>query len=143
MYTMNPIETWIQKSEVKLIVEKAEDFGKGIAEAFVRLAEKLNTPGVHRDCYGIVLKEDGQMNYYAAFTELREGEASEMNLPAKFIEAGNYQSILVNEWNNNLLYIGPTFDRLLQSGLVDTNADCIEYYKTEQELICMIKSLEV
>ncbi len=140
-YEMNPMTHWIQEGNVKLIVERAEDFGKGIAESFVRLASKLDTPGQRRECYGIFAKENGTMHYFAAFTELYEGEAESKKLPMKDIEAGNYLSILITDWNKNLLHIGPTFDQLLKSGLVDTSAPCIEYYRTEQELVCMVKAI--
>lgn len=137
---MNPMEVYQMESPVLVIIEKADDFGKGIGEAFVRLAEKLDNKGQKRDCYGIVLKEDGGMNYYAAYTELYSGEANEKSFPTLTISSGTYQSIRVDEWNKNILHIGPTFDQILKSGKVDTSSPCIEFYKTEQELICMVKA---
>lgn len=141
MYNMNPIETFKIEPPIIVITEKAEDFGKGIGEAFVRLAEKLEHKGEKRDCYGIVLKEEVGMNYFAAFTELYPGEAAEKSLPSFTIASGDYQSIRLDEWNKNILHIGPTFDQILKSGKVDTSSPCIEFYKTEQELICMVKAL--
>jgi hypothetical protein len=125
---------------ILVITEIAEDFGKGIDEAFVRLAEKLEYKGEKRECYGIVAKEEDGMNYYAAYTELYPGEASEKSLPSFTIASGDYQSIRLDEWNKNILHIGPTFDQILKSGKVDTSAPCIEFYKTERELICMVKA---
>ena len=138
---MNPIETFKIEPPIIVITEKAEDFGKGIGEAFVRLAEKLEHKGEKRDCYGIVLKEEVGMNYFAAFTELYPGETAEKSLPSFTIASGDYQSIRLDEWNKNILHIGPTFYQILKSGKVDTSAPCIEFYKTEQELICMVKAL--
>lgn len=139
---MNPMEVHIMDSPVLVIIEKAEDFGKGIGEAFVRLAEKLENKGQKRDCYGIVLKEDDGMNYYAAYTELYDGEAIEKSLPTFTIASGNYYTIRIEEWNKNILHIGPTFDQILKSGKVYTSTPCIEFYKTEQELICMVKAIQ-
>ena len=139
---MNPMEVHIMDSPVLVIIEKAEDFGKGIGEAFVRLAEKLENKGQKRNCYGIVLKEDNGMNYYAAYTELYDGEAIEKSLPTFTIASGNYYTIRIEEWNKNILHIGPTFDQILKSGKVYTSTPCIEFYKTEQELICMVKAIQ-
>ena len=139
---MNPMEVHIMDSPVLVIIEKAEDFGKGIGEAFVRLAEKLENKGQKRDCYGIVLKEDDGMNYYAAYTELYDGEAIEKSLPTYTVTSGDYYAISIDEWNKNILHIGPTFDQILKSGKVDTSSPCIEFYKTEQELICMVKAIQ-
>ncbi len=77
------------ESPVLVIIEKADDFGKGIGEAFVRLAEKLDNKGQKRDCYGIVLKEDGGMNYYAAYTELYSGEANEKSFVDSWLLTGD------------------------------------------------------
>lgn len=140
MYSMNPMETYEIASPILVITEIAEDFGKGIGDAFVRLAEKLENNGQKRDCYGIVLNEEDGMNYYAAFTELYDGEAVEKELSTYVISSGKYQSIRVREWNKNILHIGPTFDQILKSGKVDTSSPCIEFYKTEQELLCMVKA---
>jgi predicted transcriptional regulator YdeE len=134
------MEAYHMEFPILVIIEKADDFGKGIGEAFVRLAEKLDNNGQKRDCYGIVLKEDEGMNYYAAFTELYEGEAIEKEMSTYTISLGDYRSIRVDEWNKNILHIGPTFDQILKSGKVDTSSPCIEFYKTEQELICMVKA---
>lgn len=137
---MNPIETFKIESPIIVITEKAEDFGKGIGEAFVSLAEKLEHKGEKRECYGIVAKEEDGMNYYAAYTELYAGEAIEKSLSSFTIASGDYQSIRLDEWNKNILHIGPTFDQILKSGKVDTSSPCIEFYKTEQELLCMVKA---
>ena len=142
MYSMNFMETYEIAAPILVIAEIAEDFGKGIGEAFVRLAEKLDNKGQKRDSYGILLKEEDGMNYYAAYTELYEGEAIEKSLPSFTISSGNYFSIQVKEWNKNILHIGPTFDQILKSGKVDTSSPCIEFYKTEEELICIVKAIQ-
>ncbi|MFN6327422.1 MAG: hypothetical protein ACK5UE_11365 [Chitinophagales bacterium] len=141
MNKMNPIEAYKLESPIIVIIEKAEDFGKGIGEAFVRLAEKLENKGQKRDCYGLVINENGAMNYYAAYTELYDGEAREKSLPVFTIISGDYYAICIEYWNKNILHIGPTFDQILKSGKVDTSSPCIEFYKTEQELICMVKAI--
>ncbi len=141
MHIMKPIESYGIEENITLIVEKAEDFGKGIGEAFVRLAEKLENKGESRDCYGLVLKEENAMTYYAAFTELYIGEATEKKMPTRVIEHGTYLSILINDWNQNLMHIGPTFAQLLKSGRVETSQPCIEFYRTEKEMLCMVKAI--
>jgi hypothetical protein len=140
MDTMNDILPFQITNDITLIVEKAENFGSGIAEAFVRLAEKIGHQGVKRDCYGIIIQVNNEMNYFAGYSELHDNEASEKGLPISIIPAGNYQSILIENWNQNLLKIGPTFDQIVRSNKVDRTSPFIEFYQTEQKLICMIQS---
>jgi predicted transcriptional regulator YdeE len=138
---MNPILPYTIDADILVMTELAEDFGKGIGESFVRLAEKLHTPGEKRDCYGIVDMPSTGMRYRAAFTELKSGEAIEKNLPQFVIPCGHYASITIENWNQKMMEIGPTFDQILKSGKADRSAPCIEFYKTETELICMVKSV--
>jgi len=142
MKEMNPIEEFILESDVDVMYEIAVDFGQDIAQSFVRLADKIQNDGKKRDCYGIVLKANGAMQYRAAFNELYEGEAESLGIPSFQIEKGKYWAIKIEQWNQKLLEIGPTFDQILKSGKVDTNSPCIEYYHTESDLICMVKSLD-
>lgn len=139
-YQMNPIESYTIYHDIHLMVEKAENFGKDIADAFVRLAEKLANNGQKRECYGIVLNDNSGMSYYAGMTELYAGENKEKSIYLMTIPAGDYRAIKVENWNQNILHIGPTFDQILTSGQVEANAPCIEYYRTETELLCMIRA---
>jgi hypothetical protein len=139
-YQMNPIEEFIVERDIELIYEVATDFGQDIAQSYVRLAEKTGHSGEKRDCYGLVLKTGKGMEYRGAFTQLCSNEGLEKQIPVFTIPSGKYYSILIENWNQKLLEIGPTFDQILQSGKVDTMSPCIEYYRTESELICMVKA---
>jgi effector-binding domain-containing protein len=137
---MNNIIPYSIEAEIVVMIEKAVDFGQDIAQSYVRLAEKLgHKVSDKRDCYGLVLKVNDTMAYYGGFTQAIQNEAIDKSIETHIIPAGNYQSILIEDWNKKLLEIGPTFDQILKSGLVDMMSPCIEYYKSETELICMVK----
>lgn len=142
LFEMNPIEEVIIKVPITLAVEESEDFGKGIIEAFVRLAEKLEHNGERRESYGLISKNNQVMTYHAGFTLTSENEAKLKQIPVIEIPAGIYHAIRIDHWNQHLQYIGPAFDQLIKSGTVDISSPCIEYYKTETELVCMILSKE-
>ena len=142
MIEMNPLKEYIIEEDISLIYELSNDFEGDIPKSFLRLAESTNNDGKKRDCYGIVLKEGEKMVYRAAFTELFSGEGLSLGILVMTIPKGNYHSILIEDWNQKIMQIGPTFDQILKSGKVDTMSPCIEYYKTERELVCMVKSLE-
>jgi hypothetical protein len=142
MIEMNPMEEFYIEKDICLVYELANDFESDIAASFLRLAEKIKNDGKKRDCYGIVISEKNVMQYRAAYTESNSGEGIALRIPTIVIPRGNYYSIRMEDWSKKLLQIGPTFDQLLQSGKVDLKSPCIEYYKTERELICMIKSSE-
>lgn len=138
---MNPILEFNLESDVQLIYEIATDFGQDIAQTYVRLAEKIGHSGEKRDCYGIIEKSENGMEYKGAFTMINPNEGKEKNIPIFIIPAGKYYSILIENWNQKILEIGSTFDQILKSGKVDTLSPCIEYYQTNKNLICMVKSI--
>lgn len=140
---MNPIESYEVKEEVSLVYEISYDFAQDIPASFLRLAERLKNNGQERECYGIVLKEKGEMQYRATYTELYSGEGSALGIPTMVIPKGRYESIQMEDWSQKLMQIGPTFDQILKSGKVDIESPCIEYYKTKRELICMVKSNDI
>lgn len=142
MNVMNPIEDYEIERTISILYEIAEDFGQDIAQAFVRLAEKAQNNGQQRACYGIILKENNTMQYRAGFNELFEGEGESLGISTFLIPKGQYCSIHIENWNQKLLEIGPTFDQILKSGKVDTSSPCIEYYQTEKDLYCMVRKLE-
>lgn len=137
---MNPINPFLVEKDIIVMIEKSSDFGQDIAQTYVRLAEKIeHKEGEKRDCYGIVKKDLSGMVYYGGFTQISPTEAIDKNIESTIIPAGNYVSILIENWNQKILEIGPTFDQILKSGLVDTMSPCIEFYQTEKDLICMVK----
>jgi hypothetical protein len=138
---MNPILNYVIENDIELMVEKSNDFGQDIAQSFVRLAEKIGHQNEKRDCYGLITKSEMKTIYYAGFTQVNPNEAKDKNIETMNLPKGNYQSILIENWNQKLLEIGPTFDQILKSGKVDTMSPCIEFYKSESELICMVKAL--
>lgn len=138
---MNPIKEYIIDKDIELIYELATDFGQDIAQTFVRLAEKVGHSGEKRDCYGFISKTASGMQYHGAFTQLNPNEGHDKSIPTFIIPKGKYYSILIENWNQKILEIGPTFDQILKSGLVDRTSPCIEFYQTEKDLVCMVKSL--
>jgi hypothetical protein len=141
MNEMNSMVEYDIKNDIEVIFEVAKDFGQDIAQSYVRLAEKIGHSGEKRDCYGLVVKTDKGIEYRGGFTSLSSTEAKEIAIPSFTIPSGNYFSILIENWNQKLLEIGPTFDQILKSGKVDTSSPCIEFYKTNKELICMVRAL--
>lgn len=139
MHTMNAIESYVIASPILLWIFPAENFGEGIAQSFVQLANNLGHQGEKRDCYGIVTKEEEAMVYYAGMSPLPADNDRPNTLKTYEILAGSYAMIRISDWNQNLLHIGPTFDQILKSGLVNPSSPCIEYYISENELYCMVQ----
>ncbi len=141
MLQMNSIQEFYIDNDINLIYEVAQDFGQDIAQTFVRLAEKIGHSGEKRDCYGLIFKEEKGMEYRGAFTMINPNEGIDKNIPVFTIPSGKYYSILIENWNQKILEIGPTFDQILKTRKVDTLCPCIEFYQTNKNLICLVKSM--
>lgn len=130
------MELYKLKHEVKVICVEAASFPGGIKAAF----EKLNkvVPEIKkRDLFGISKPEHGMIRYRAAASENFSGEASKLGHPTFIIKKGNYLGETLMNWQENEMMIMSIFNRLVADKRLDGSAHCIEWYKSEKELLCL------
>ena len=118
---------------------KVPAFPNGVKEKFAELESVLpQTKG--RKCYGIFEMINGEVSYKVAFEEVFADKGSKYNCESIVIEKGTYLTESIMDWINKIDQIGPTFDTLNQDDRVDTaNSPSIEFYKSKDELVCMVK----
>ncbi len=133
------MEKYILKEEVKIICVQAKSFPNGIQAAFNSL-EKVFPDVMSRDFYGISCKNrEGHIIYKAAVSELEDGEAEKAGLESFRVPKGEYLAETIVDWRKNVESIGDAFLRLLADPRLDTNFPCVEWYRSLDEVMCMIK----
>ncbi len=133
------MKTYEQKEDIKLFCVTARSFPEGIMEAFSTL-ESINSSICSRPFYGIsYLDGAGQIVYKAAVPELFDGESELYGLESFMLKKGNYVTETLMDYMDRPEKIAVIFKKLLSNPLLDTRFPCIEWYRSDEELVCMVK----
>lgn len=113
-------------------------FPNGIKEAFGSL---MRTLGSSRDYYGISwCDENDRVIYYAMAREAFPGERDKYGYELLTIEKGEYRAETVQDWMNKTDCIKDVFHRLTVGNKPDKEHPCIEWYQSDEEMLCMVKA---
>lgn len=132
------MEKYTLKEDVKVYCTAAKSFPDGIQEAFITLEELLSKEG--RTFYGVSYKStDGFLIYKAGVSESFEGEAEKYGFESFTISKGEYLIETIFDWRKKIETIGMTFQTLLADSRSDKTSPCVEWYKSDKEVVCMVK----
>lgn len=133
------METYHLSSDMDIFCVTAESFPDGIQAALDKLAHLIPTCE-GRTWMGISRPdESGKIVYKAAVVEAFPGEGASYGCETFRIPPGEYATETIMGWREKLETIGPTFMRLLEHPQLDTNFPCVEWYRDERELLCMVR----
>lgn len=116
----------------------AESFPAGVLAAHQQLHALVQQfPG--RRYFGISYPMGpGNIIYHAA-TESAPGEDAEsLGCDVFFIKKGDYLSLLVPDFMDDLPAIGRAFQELLQDPRIDPEGYCLEWYINDRDVRCMV-----
>jgi predicted transcriptional regulator YdeE len=127
--------------EIKVFGIQVKTFPAGIGEAFEGLI-KMIPGGFNRSYYGIsYMDPNGAIIYYATAAETTEGEAEKYHCERCIIESGEYLSVTVNQWRDKTGCIKDVFHEIMKEGDVDNTKPAVEWYKNDDEMLCMIRTI--
>ena len=116
-------------------------FPGGIGEAFDQLIKQTGDCAGKRNYYGVSsMNKEGRITYKAVAEERYDGEAAKFNYEKGIIEKGQYLYKTLYHWVNKTNMIKDIFNEMMQDELVDTMKPCVEWYKNNEEMLCMVKS---
>lgn len=131
------MELYQQAEAIKLIGTLVKTFPMGIKEAFDQLYETL---GDKRAYYGVSwMDEKGAIVYYAMAPALSDTEEQLTGYEKLTIPKGNYRTETVKDWMSKTDSIKDVFHRLTAGIKPDENHPCIEWYQSDDEMLCMVK----
>ena len=131
---------FILRNDVEVFSVAATSFPAGVQQAWDKLHNMLpETKG--RIFYGIsYMNQNKEIIYKAAVAEAFTGEAERYGCEKTIIQKGEYISIPIHDWHKNIHDIGPAFQKLIADPRIDKNSFCVEWYKDDNEMLCMIKT---
>lgn len=133
------METFNLINDVKVFGLQVQTFPSGIDEAFNELIKKTGDCAGARAYYGISEFKDGKMRYYAMAGEKYTGEAEKYNYEKLAIEKGEYLTSSIQEWRKKTECIKDVFYEIIQDPRVNKTKPAIEWYKDDNEMICLVK----
>lgn len=133
------METYQLEKDIPVLCITAKSFPDCVMEAFEEL-NALSLPVGERTLYGISRPQNGKIIYKAAVKENHPGEAKEYNCEEFIIKKGSYAVKTVHDFKDDPSgKVGSTFQELLRAPGLDPQGYCLEWYKSDNEVLCMVK----
>ena len=93
-----------------------------------------------RSYFGISeMAANGDILYYAAAEETFAGEARKYGYDIYIVKQGEYLTVTLTNWRKKIACIKDVFDAMLDDDRIDKENPCIEWYKNDDEMVCMVK----
>lgn len=132
------MEKYNLPNNVKVFGVQVKTFPGGIGEAFDKLIQML-PPGDERSYYGISECTKEGIIYIAAALETFDGEAEKYGCKTFIVEKGDYLTETVTDWRKKTTSIRYVFEEMFKNELSDRTKPCVEIYKNNNEMLCMVK----
>lgn len=127
------------EKDIPVMYFNVPTFPAGIEEKFTEIMKML--PGMEdRTFYGIsYINNDGKIIYHCAVTRLDEKETMEYGGTDFVLPKGEYLGESIHNWMSNLTCIKDVLMKLMDDPATDTSFPCIEWYKTDKDMTCMLR----
>ena len=136
------MEKLIFEKDLKVFGIEVKTFPLGIDEAFNKLIKQTGDGAGAREYYGISsMNKNGKMIYKAVAEEKYEGEAKKYKYDESIIEKGEYFFEVLKDWRNQTQCIKDIFTKMIEDDRIDKTKPAVEWYKNENEMLCMIKAI--
>ena len=144
-------EVYNIENDIKVMFVQATELEpEAFQEAFNQLEVKLSGKATGQkqawrsflegyQVYGKTGMEDGKVVYRACAKENVEGESKDAGLPLDIIEAGAYNSLILENWTEKMPQISTIFGEMLALPETKPSSICLEYYKDNNEMVLLVK----
>ncbi|RFS13778.1 transcriptional regulator [Emticicia sp. C21] len=134
------MEKYHLPEDIRAMYITASSFPDGVLAAHQKLHSLVPlSESPHRKYFGISFPIDGTIIYKAGAEELTAGEADKLGLEIYLIKKGEYTSVDIHNYMQNLSAISETFNELLENPRIDPNGACIEWYISDKDVKCMVR----
>lgn len=131
------MEIYTFRQDITVFARPVLTFPNGIKEAF----SELMTIFGHRAYFGISwFNDNGQIVYYAGAEKISPNEHMPMGTELLTILKGEYDTESVENWQQKTDQIKEVFDRLMADQRADKTRPCIEWYRSNEEMLFMINN---
>jgi predicted transcriptional regulator YdeE len=134
------METLMLTKDIHAFGLRVSSFPKGIGEAFNGLIKAV-PGGDNRSCYGIsYMDAAGNIVYFAAIEEQQTDGVRNFKYERYTIPRGQYLAVTVQNWLQKTDTIKNIFHEMMQDERFKQDAPCIEWYKDDREMVCMLQA---
>ncbi|RYY57946.1 MAG: hypothetical protein EOO09_00720 [Chitinophagaceae bacterium] len=119
--------------------KQVTSFPDGIQDAYDSLVNKLPGGFEGRPYYGLSYMAEGKVMYYATALETLDGEAELYGETRFSIPEGSYLAITIMQWHDKTDTVADQFHQISRDPRVEHDTWCVEWYKNDEELVCMMK----
>ena len=132
------MELFTLENDIHVIGLHVENFPLGIPEAIDKIHSAFSN-GKSLPLYSRSQPVGGEIQYFIG-VEINNLEVSEkLGFVHFVIESGSYLAQNIVDWQGKVQSIQRVFDELLNDNRLDPNGYCVELYKNDKELVCMVK----
>ncbi|GEO09091.1 hypothetical protein [Segetibacter aerophilus] len=135
------METEVLENVLPVFGFQVKTFPMGIKEAFDELTTRISAED-GRFYYGISECTKDGIVYIAAAAEKFEGEGDQYGYQHFLIEKGEYLAVTVLDWLCKTDSIKDVFVEMFTDARADRSKPCVEIYKSDDEMVCLVKTLE-
>lgn len=132
------MKTYFIPENTKVFGLVVPNFPNGIGDAFDKLVSML-PKGDARPYYGISECTNNTVVYKAAALQTFEGEGAKYGCETYMLEGGTYLAGQITGWMQKTASIKSMFEKMLQDERADDLKPCIEIYKNDDEMLCLIR----
>ena len=129
--------------DIRLLCFPASSFPDGVMDAFKKLHSKVPNQNGRR-LFGISWPDGkGSMVYKAAIEEISPGETEELGAETYTLKKGEYLSLVVHNFMDDIPSIGKAFQTLVDAPGVHPNTIGVEEYVSSTEVRCMVPMMAI
>ena len=134
---MEQMKLYIQQEDITLYGIHVKTFPHGIKESFDILMDRY---GETQSYYGISwVAENGSIQYYSCVAVADFDETNTGDLERLIIPKGTYNTSTILDWMSKTESVKDVFHELMGDFCPDKERACIEWYKSDEEMLCMIR----
>jgi hypothetical protein len=133
------MEKYSLTQDIKVFYITATSFPDGVLAAHQKL--HILVPFSNERKYFGLSRPEGKVGivYKAATEEAYQGEAEKMGCETYVIQKGEYVSILIKNYMQDIPAIGQAFNELIAQPGIDPNGICVEWYLNNDDVRCMVR----
>jgi hypothetical protein len=132
------METMTLDQDLVVFYIPASTFPAGVEAAHQHLHDLIPYTQ-DRKYFGISRPEKGEIHYKAGAAELFPGEGQQLGCATLVLKKGKYISRKISNFMQDIPAIGRTFQEMLETENLDPEGYCVEWYVTQQDVLCMIR----
>ncbi|WP_276483482.1 hypothetical protein [Paraflavitalea pollutisoli] len=123
------------EQDIPVLCKEVPTFPEGIQAAFEELCVKVPD----RVYYGLSHMENSGRIVYQAAAVGTEQEAAKLGYSASVIPQGDWLVESIDGWMEKIDGIKDVFGRLMSDPRFDPAYECVEWYRTDTEMWCMVR----